>query len=117
MHHEKASTRQEADDVIQRYPSVRHAARRPIVLAMTAGAAAALLLSGCAAGDHAATSKEVPVVDGGSAIAGSIRLNDASIIAPKNNSYAKGADAHLQMYLTNSGQTDDELIKIGRAHV
>jgi hypothetical protein len=77
-----------------------------------ASGALALLLTGCAAGEHAATSKEVSVVDAGAAKIGPIGLNAVSVIAPKTSNYAKGADAQLQMYLTNYGQSDDELIGV-----
>jgi len=80
-------------------------------MALAAGAAAAaLLLSGCAAGEHAGTAKEVPVVDGGSAKLGTIALNAVTVVAPSANSYAQGTNARLQMYLTNSGQSDDQLL-------
>jgi copper(I)-binding protein len=82
------------------------------VIALSAAAATALLLSGCAAGEHAGTSKEAPVVDAGSAKLGSIGINAISILAPSANSYAKGAEAPLQMYLTNDGQTADQLLGI-----
>jgi copper(I)-binding protein len=74
-----------------------------------------MLLSGCAAGEHAGTSKEVPVVDAGSAKVGPIGLNAVSVIAPASQSYAAGSDARLQMYLTNSGDTDDQLLGVTTA--
>jgi hypothetical protein len=98
--------------VIHRSASARHAVRRPMVLIVTAAAATALLLSGCAAGEHAQTSKEVPVVDGAVGKIGNIGLNAAAIVAPSGTSYAAGSNASVQMYLTNSGQSDDELLGV-----
>jgi copper(I)-binding protein len=98
--------------VIHRSASARHAVRRPMLLIATATAATALLLSGCAAGEHAATSKEVPVVDAAVGKIGNIGLNATAIIAPSGTSYAAGSNANLQMYLTNSGQSADELLGV-----
>jgi hypothetical protein len=93
-------------------PVARRSVRRSTAALLGASGALALLLTGCAAGEHAATSKEVSVVDAGAAKIGPIGLNAVSVIAPKTSNYAKGADAQLQMYLTNNGQSDDELIGV-----
>ncbi len=89
--------------MIHRCVSTGLGVRRSLLPAVAAAAVAVVLLSGCAAGDDANTSKEVPVVDGGSTRIGSIGLNAASVVAPTDNSYAQGTDARLQMYLTNNG--------------
>jgi hypothetical protein len=69
-------------------------------------AASALLLTGCAAGQRAATANEVPVIDGVTASIGQIDLRNVTILTPPKGSYAAGSDADLQVYLVNNGQPD-----------
>ncbi|MBV9593155.1 MAG: hypothetical protein JO147_05070 [Actinobacteria bacterium] len=78
-------------------------------------AAAGLLvagLSGCAAGQHAATAEETPVTDGVSANVGPINIRNAAIQPPFGNSYSAGSAAALTMVIVNSGRTDDQLTSV-----
>jgi copper(I)-binding protein len=78
-------------------------------------AVAALTLAGCAAGQHAPTAEEVPVVDGVSADVGAIALRAVTVAPPDNGSYPSGGDAHLQLVMVNDGQSPDNLVGVQTA--
>jgi copper(I)-binding protein len=65
-----------------------------------------LLIAGCAAGQRAQTAVEVPVVDGVEANVGALNLRAISVVTPDGGSYAKGANASLQLYIVNNGAVD-----------
>lgn len=69
-------------------------------------------LTGCAAGQHAPTAEETPVVDGVSANVGQIALRAVTVAAPADASFAKGADATLQLVMINNGAADDQLGRV-----
>jgi copper(I)-binding protein len=75
-------------------------------------AVAALALAGCAAGQHAPTSNEVPVVDGVSADAGPIALRAVTVAAPTQGSYPADGDATLQLVIVNDGHDPDRLVGV-----
>jgi len=75
-------------------------------------AVAALALAGCAAGQHAPTSNEVPVVDGVSADAGPIALRAVTVAAPTQGSYPADGDATLQLVIVNDGHDPDKLVGV-----
>jgi copper(I)-binding protein len=75
-------------------------------------AGALLALGGCAAGQHAQTADEIPVVDGVSAQAGSVALRAVTVAPPSENNYAAGADATLELVIINQGRTDDKLVGV-----
>lgn len=75
-----------------------------------AGAVVALGLTGCAAGQQAATSNEFSVVDGVSADIGTIGLRDAGVTQPATVAgYAAKGMATLSMAIVNSGPAADQL--------
>ena len=78
---------------------------------IAAAAGAALLLTGCAAGQRAQTSVEVPVVDGVQASVGAIDLRALTIVTPANGSYPSGGSAALQLYIVNNG-APDQLVSV-----
>jgi copper(I)-binding protein len=75
-------------------------------------AGALLALGGCAAGQHAQTANEIPVVDGVSAQAGSIALRAVTVTPPSENNYAAGSDATLELIIVNQGRTKDQLVGV-----
>lgn len=78
-----------------------------------AAVAGVLLLTGCAAGQHAATAQQTPVVDGVGASAGAVAVQAAAVTAPSSGTnYAAGSDAPLQLVLLNNGTADDTLVSV-----
>ncbi|WP_338177558.1 hypothetical protein [Jatrophihabitans sp.] len=91
--------------------------RRVNVVAVLA--AAALGLTACATGQHAATSDEKPAIAGTHATIGSIDIQDLSIQAPAVSSrptgtkfYATGDNAPLTVAFINDGHSSDTLTGI-----
>jgi copper(I)-binding protein len=74
-------------------------------------AVAALVLTGCGAGQRAQTATEVPVIDGVTATIGTINLRALTIVTPPTGSYASGAAASVQVYIVNTG-SPDQLISV-----
>lgn len=86
---------------------------RRLGTAVGCGAAGVLLVTGCAAGQHAQTVAQTPSIDGVQAQAGNIAIRAAGIAAPSSGaSYAKGSDAPLRMVLINQGITPDKLVSV-----
>ena len=73
---------------------------------------ATLLMSACAAGQHAMTSEEIAGIDGQTADVGQIALRDIVIAPPTGGSYGIGTDAPLTFVVVNNGTTDDQLRSI-----
>jgi copper(I)-binding protein len=89
--------------------------RRPGRAAVGLGAiitAAALGVSGCAAGRDAQTAYERPTIDGAITTVGQMSLNGLTIQAPVTTSYAKGSSASMRIVLVNSGPSADTLTGI-----
>ena len=82
--------------------------------AVLAGVVAALvLLAGCATGQRAQSSHEVPVVDGVSADVGSVQLRNIALAAPQaQGGYAVGGSASLTLTIVNNGNSNDQLIDV-----
>lgn len=72
-------------------------------------AVAVLTLTGCAAGQHAQTADEVPVVDGVMANAGPIALRAVTVAAPPADSFPVNGDAPMELVIINDGAADDQL--------
>ena len=79
---------------------------------LTIALAGTALLTGCAAGQHAATVEMVTMADGVNADKGSIGIRAAAVAAPSDASYPPGADARLQLVIVNNGSSDDQLTAI-----
>jgi len=83
---------------------------RRISAGFMATAAASLLLTGCAAGQHAATIQQLPAVDGAIGNSGSVGIRLAGIETPEDGkSWAVGSNAPLQFVLVNNGTQPDKL--------
>lgn len=91
---------------------MRAQARRVRVGVAAAAAGALLALGGCAAGQHAQTAEETPVVDGVAADAGPMALRAVAVSPPTVGSYAKGSDAPVQLVIVNNSRTDDRLVQV-----
>jgi copper(I)-binding protein len=91
-------------------------ARTGLIRRVGAGFAVAVtstvLLTGCAAGQHAATVQQIPAVDGVTANSGTLGVRVAGIAAPTGSYYLAGKNAPLQLILVNDGRTDDELVSV-----
>jgi copper(I)-binding protein len=86
---------------------------RRLGTAVSCGAAAVLLVTGCAAGQQAQTVEQTPSIDGVQAEAGTIAIRAAGIATPKSGaSYAKGAEAPLRMVIVNRGTAADKLVSV-----
>lgn len=75
-------------------------------------AAAALLLSGCAAGQVSQTAQQVVAIDGGNATAGHIGVRNVLVATPPAANYPQGSSAALSMVVSNDGLDTDSLIGI-----
>lgn len=73
---------------------------------------AAVLMTACAAGQHAQTSDEKPTLDGTEGSVGQINLVNVSLHAPSGSSYAAGADAALSVYISNGADSADKLTNV-----
>ena len=84
---------------------------RRIVIGVTA-AAAALLTASCAAGQHAASARQSPSIDGANAQVGSMLLRTVAIATPSGKCYLPGGDAALSLVLVNNSQNPDTLTSV-----
>ncbi|MGI8417149.1 MAG: copper chaperone PCu(A)C [Nakamurella sp.] len=91
----------------------RSGARRGGVKVLAAvSLGAALLLSGCAAGQISQTAQEVAAIDGGNATVGDIGVRNALLATPDAANYAKGSNVKLLLVLSNDGTAADTLTSI-----
>jgi hypothetical protein len=82
----------------------RMSARPRFGMVAAAGLAAAMLMTGCAAGQHAQTSNQTPAIDGVGADSGQIGIRAAAIAAPETGpNFPAGSDATLKLVMVNSG--------------
>ncbi len=83
-------------------------------LGTAAALATALLISGCAAGQHASTAQEKPSIDGTNATLGTIALRGLVIEPPAGATpfYGPGTDAAVKLVIVNSGTKTDTLTNI-----
>jgi copper(I)-binding protein len=81
----------------------------PVVL----GIGAALVVSGCSAGQITQTSTQVPAVNGSMGTVKQIAVRDVRLAFPAGKTYfSKGESASLLVTIANSGQTDDRLVTV-----
>jgi copper(I)-binding protein len=92
---------------VKAQPSI---ARRIVIGVAAAGAA--LLTASCAAGQHAASAKESPSIDGANAQVGSMLLRTVAITTPSGKCYLPGGDAALSLVLVNNSQAADSLTSV-----
>lgn len=73
-------------------------------------AACSLLLTSCAAGQHAATARQIPPIDGTNGSVGQIDLRGVSIVAPaEGTAHKAGSDAAVTVVIVNNGTAADTL--------
>ena len=82
-----------------------------VAVAVTLGAAA-LLVTGCSAGQTAQTATQKSTVDGTAGTAGDIALRYVRLAYPEGGRYPAGATATLQFFAVNSGPQDDRLVGV-----
>lgn len=77
-------------------------------------AAAALLTSACAAGQHAITAEELPTLDGTNGRVGQINLRGVTLQAPASGAvnYPAGSRIPIRLVLVNNGQQPDTLTSV-----
>jgi copper(I)-binding protein len=81
----------------------------PVVL----GIGAALVVSGCSAGQITQTDTQVPAVNGSMGTVKQIAVRDVRLAFPAGKSYfSKGESASLLVTIANSGQADDKLVGV-----
>ena len=87
--------------------------RRRVLLPVACAVAAALALSGCAAGQISQTADQVAAIDGANGDAGKIGVRNALLATPDNpNGLDKGSDARLLVYVSNDSTADDTLSSV-----
>jgi copper(I)-binding protein len=81
----------------------------PVVL----GIGAAIVVSGCSAGQITQTDTQVPAVNGSMGTVKQIAVRDVRLAFPAGKSYfSKGESASLLVTIANSGQADDKLVSV-----
>lgn len=74
--------------------------------------AAALTLSGCAAGQYSQTADQVAAIDGANGTVGDITVLNARLAPTIREDYAAGTDAQLLLWISNDGLQADTLTGI-----
>lgn len=90
-------------------------ARRRAMTVAALAAGAALVLTGCGAGQISQTAHQVAAVNGNTANVGKVALRDVRFLLPQTEEYqnAKGGKAVLAFSVANLGEADpDELVSI-----
>lgn len=86
---------------------------RPSRFLLPGVAAAALALSGCAAGQTSQTAQQVAPIDGANADAGPIGIRNVLLSEPsRTNGYPAGSDARVLLYVSNIGLDADTLTSV-----
>lgn len=93
--------------------TARSLLRHRLLTAAAVACVAVVGLTGCAAGQHAQTAKEISVVDGVNADVGSIALRNIGLAAPTSPTYQIGGDAQLVLAIINNSTTStDDLTSV-----
>lgn len=74
--------------------------------------AAALTLSGCAAGQYSQTADQVAAIDGANGTIGDITVLNARLAPTAREDYAAGSDAQLLLWISNDSLKPDTLTGI-----
>ena len=82
---------------------------RRLLVPAVAALAAVLALSGCAAGQISQTADQGAAIDGANGTVGYLGVRNVLLAVTANSDYAKGADAPLQLWVSNAGITPDTL--------
>ena len=92
--------------------SSRRSAGRSRAVVAALIAAGVTMLAGCQTGQQAATSEEIPTIDGTQAQVGALALRDVTIEYPERGSWAQGSDVRLQLIVVNEGGEADRLVEV-----
>ncbi len=87
-------------------------ARRVRALTAAAALTLGLLVSSCAAGQISQTADEVAAIDGANGGVGEIAVRNVELVTADTGGYPKGADAPLQLQISNQGLSADTLTQI-----
>jgi copper(I)-binding protein len=90
----------------------RNARLARIRLIPAVGAALALILSGCAAGQISQTAMQVAAVDGANGTAGPVGIRNVRFAPTENGSYPAGADLPVKLWVSNAANTADTLTAV-----
>jgi periplasmic copper chaperone A len=83
---------------------------RAAALSFALAAAAALTLSGCAAGQISQTADQVAAIDGGNGTIGQIGIRNVVMVTARTDAgYAKGDTVDLSLLISNNGLNNDTL--------
>jgi copper(I)-binding protein len=81
-----------------------------------AASAAAVVLTGCGAGQITQTATQIAAVNGESGAVGGLRVSNAVLEYPEGAGYwAEGSDVSLRMAISNNGGKDDQLQLVSTA--
>ncbi len=87
--------------------------RRAVVRASLAlVASAALLVTGCGAGQYAQTANQVAAIDGSNGSAGDVHLLNVRLAATDKEKYPAGSNARVLAWISNNGLNPDTLTKV-----
>lgn len=86
--------------------------QRRALLPVAAVLAAALALSGCAAGQVSQTADQVSAIDGANGTVGYMGVRNALLATTTGSDYAKGSNAPLQLWVSNTGIQADTLTSV-----
>lgn len=87
--------------------------RRRMAAAAALAAGAALILSGCSAGQNSQTADQVAAVNGNTATIGDIALRNVHIVYPGHGTDTTGSQAALALSIVNTGEVvTDELTSV-----
>ncbi len=90
--------------------SVRH--RRHLIFPVAVAMAAALTMSGCAAGQISQTADQVAAIDGANATVGDLGVRNAQFATPAGQAWKAGTDVPLLFWVTNDGLSNDTLTQV-----
>ena len=93
--------------VVARTARLAHLRLIPVI-----GAALALTLAGCGAGQIAQTAQQVAAIDGANGNAGDLGVRDVRLAATDALSYKAGADVPLKLWISNAATTSDTLTAV-----
>jgi hypothetical protein len=96
--------------------AARPGVRARFLAAASIAAVVLTVLTGCAAGQRAATSEETPVLDAVDANVGSIYLRALTVTTPKFGQYPIGSNAPVQLLIVNGGP-DDQLLSVSAGNL
>jgi hypothetical protein len=92
--------------------SRRHGRTSGRTLLASVALGAAVLTTGCAAGQIAQTAQEVPGVPGAEGNVGSIELHNVYVAYPASGVYQPGSAGRLNFVIVNSGTHADKLVGV-----